>query len=365
MIRRAGLAGLLILSAATLMAADPVAPAPVHPPASQAASKPAPAPTPRKTAPPKPAAKPLRTCTPLPRSSAGPLPFEVFRDCADTPEMVRLPAGRFTMGEGGVVGHTYELPLREVEVPAFSIGRYEVSFAEWDECHRDGGCQTLPDDEGWGRGNRPVINVSWVDAKQYVTWLSNKTGEKYRLPSEAEWEFAVRAGTTSPFHWGEASGEACRHGNGFDRAAAPSYPHWFWSIHCSDGFVNTAPVGSFVPNAWGLHDMTGNVWEWVEDCWHSDYTGAPSDGSAWVTGPDCGKRVNRGGGWGNHARSMRSANRDADSATGTGDAFGFRVARDDPPQPAGAPQPAMAPKPASSAPPGTAVPTPKPAASSP
>lgn len=362
MICRAGIAALLIAVAMPIQAADPAAPTPAVTPAKPVAAKPAA----KKSPAAKSAAKSEPRCKALLAPNHTPLPFEMYRDCENTPELVRLPGGAFVMGESGGVGHTYELPLREVQVPPFSIGRYEVTFLEWDDCHRDGGCVKLPDDEGWGRGFRPVINVSWVDAKQYVTWLSNRTGQRYRLPSEAEWEYAARAGTTTPFSWGDASGEACRYGNTFDLTATKSYPNWFWYTHCADAFINTAPAGTFLPNPWGIFDMHGNVWEWVEDCWHSDYTSAPTDGSAWVTGPDCGKRVNRGGGWGNHPRSMRSANRDADSATGSGDAFGFRVVREDPPRPAGAPPSQVAaPKPPVPAAPATAAPGPKPAAGSP
>lgn len=268
--------------------------------------------------------------------------FEVFRDCADSPEMLRLPAGRFLMGEIGAVGLTYELPVHEVAVPSFSIGRYEVTFLEWDECHADGYCQQRPDDNGWGRGFRPVINVSWVDAKQFVAWLSVKTGQRYRLPSEAEWEYAARAGSQSTYYWGDAAATVCDHANALDIAGRMQRPNWFWSNYCLDGYAHTAPVGSFPPNEWGLHDMQGNVWEWVEDCWHSDYTGAPADGSAWVRGGDCSKRVNRGGGWGNHVRTLRSAKRDADMAEGYGDAFGFRVVREHPPQEPAAPPPPAA-----------------------
>lgn len=250
-----------------------------------------------------------------------------WRDCADTPELIRLQGGRFLMGEQGSTGTLYERPVHEVVIAEFSIGKYEVSFAEWDECYRSGGCLTYPDDEGWGRGQMPVINVSWVDAQQFVRWLSQKSGKNYRLPSEAEWEYAARAGTSSRYSWGDGAEWACAQANVLDIAGFAAHPNWTWRAGCNDGYAYSSPVGSFPPNRWGLHDMNGNVWEWVQDCWHSDYTGAPEDGSAWTTGPECGKRVNRGGGWGNNPRSMRSASRDADSATGHSNAMGFRVAR--------------------------------------
>ena len=165
-----------------------------------------------------------------------------------------------------------------------------------------------------------------------MAWLSIKTGQRYRLPSEAEWEYAARAGRETAYAWGEDGRKVCERANALDMAGRTYRPNWFWSNYCLDGFPFTAPVGSFPANDWGLHDMQGNVWEWVEDCWHSDYSDAPTDGSAWTQDGDCGKRVNRGGGWGNHVRTLRSAKRDADMAEGRGDAFGFRVVREHPPE---------------------------------
>lgn len=251
-----------------------------------------------------------------------------FRDCADTPELIRLQGAPFIMGEQSTTGTMFERPLREVQVSEFYIGKYEVTFDEWDACVRARGCLNPADDEGWGRGRLPVINVSWVDAQQYVHWLSEKTGKRYRLPSESEWEYAARAGTETRYHWGDGAEWSCRTANVLDLTGFAAQPNWHWRASCDDGFAKTAPVGSFPPNRWGLHDMNGNVWEWVQDCWHNDYTGAPTDSSAWVEGGQCGKRVNRGGGWGNNPRSMRSASRDADGAEGFSNAMGFRVARD-------------------------------------
>lgn len=268
-----------------------------------------------------------RNCAPPPPLVLGKGPV-AWRDCADTPEMIRLQGGSFLMGEQGRTGTLYELPVHEVRVREFSISKYEITFDEWDQCVRERGCLTQPDDEGWGRGRRPVINVSWIDAQQYVAWLSKKTGERYRLPSEAEWEYAVRAGSSTRYYWGDGSEWACSLANMLDLSTAEPFPNWHWRASCHDGHVTTAPVGSFPPNPWGLHDMAGNVWEWVQDCWHSDYTGAPADSSAWTTGGSCSKRVNRGGGWGNNPRSMRSASRDADNGQAYSNALGFRVARD-------------------------------------
>jgi len=147
----------------------------------------------------------------------------------------------------------------------FAAGKFEVTFAQWEACILDRGCLYTPYDNGWGRGNRPVIDVSWDDAKQYVSWLSQKTGGKYRLLSEAEWEFVARAGATSPFVTGRTI--ATDHANLADRANG----HFRGQ---------TIEVGSFQANGFGLYDVHGNVWEWVEDCWHANYSGAPNDGSA-------------------------------------------------------------------------------------
>ncbi len=274
-----------------------------------------------------PVARKSVTCEALP-GSPNPEPLSVWRDCEDTPEMVTMPGGSFLMGELGETGLLYERPIREVQIRPFAISRFEATFVDWDLCEGDGFCQVHPDDKGWGRGFHPVINVSWVDAQQYVAWLSRRTGQRYRLATEAEWEYAARAGTTTSFPWGESMSATCDNANSFDIAGHNARPNWFWSVFCADGYTYTAPVGSFPPNPWGLYDMQGNVWEWVQDCWHSDYTGAPTDGSAWIEDGDCNKRVNRGGGWGNHPRTLRSAKRDADIATGYGDAFGFRVVRE-------------------------------------
>ena len=220
---------------------------------------------------------------------------ETFRECPSCPEMVVVPAGSFMMGspshEDG--RDDDEGPVHRVTIAEpFAVGVREVTFAEWNACASSGGCGGYrPDDEGWGRGNRPVINVSWKDAQAYVDWLSRKTGAEYRLLSEAEWEYAARAGTTTRYHWGD--------GVGRNRANCDT---------CGDSWGVTAPVGSFAANGWGLHDVHGNVWEWVEDCWNGDYTGAPSDGSAWESG-NCDARVLRGGSWSSGPRILRDAYR--------------------------------------------------------
>ncbi len=243
-------------------------------------------------------------------------PGETFRDCPDCPEMVVIPAGNFMMGSpASEAGRDAdEGPRHRVTIPrAFALGKYEVTFAEWAACVQMDKCGHAPNDAAWGRGDRPVINVSWEDAKEYVLWLSRKTGEKYRLPSEAEWEYAARAGTTTPYWWGSSIGT----GNANCAGCGSLWDN-----------TRTARVGSFRPNRFGLHDMLGNVQEWVEDCWNGSYGGAPQDGSAWVSG-DCNFRVLRGGAWDSGPNYLRSASRDR-SATGGPYYYtvqGFRVAR--------------------------------------
>jgi formylglycine-generating enzyme required for sulfatase activity len=237
--------------------------------------------------------------------------------------MVTIPAGRFAMGSPATEpGHYMERGEQHaVTIPrAFAVGKYEVTFAEWDACVADGGCGGYrPGDNGWGRGNRPVINVSWNDAKSYVMWLSGKTGKLYRLLSESEWEYAARAGTTTPYYWGErASHELANYGKD----------------ECCDGlaqgadqWVNTSPVGSFPPNGFGLYDMAGNVEEWCEDNWHAAYAGnPPSDGSVWAGG-DNTFRVVRGGSWYRDPLYLRSAGRGNYRPDDRGLVIGFRVAR--------------------------------------
>ena len=244
-------------------------------------------------------------------------PGKTFRDCPECPEMVVVPAGSFTMGSPASEEGRYkknEGPRHRVTISQpFAAGKYEVTFAEWDACVSVGGCNGhRPRDRSWGRGSRPVIYVSWNDAKSYVAWLSRETGKRYRLLKEAEWEYAARAGTRTRYSWGD--------GIGRNRANCRSCgSRW-------DG-EQTAPVGSFSANLFGLHDMHGNVWEWVEDCWHKSYAGAPSDGSAWVTGGDCERRVLRGGSWGIGPRGLRSAFRGWVVAGDRGYTLGFRVAR--------------------------------------
>ena len=175
-------------------------------------------------------------------------------------------------------------------------------------------------------GDHPVVCVNWEDAQGYVDWLSGKTGEEYRLPSESEWEYAARGGTTTRRHWGDDPDDGCVYANGADRTAKRRFDAWTVA-DCTDGVVWTSPVGAFGGNTFGLYDMLGNVWERVEDCWHDDYDDAPRDGSAWTRGGDCGRRVLRGGAWSASPRNLRSANRLRNDAEFRSVSIGFRVAR--------------------------------------
>ena len=240
---------------------------------------------------------------------------ENLRSGGRGPEMVVISAGRFRMGclSNDSACYPDEKPVREVRIPrAFALSVHEVTFAQWKACAAAGGCGGYrPSDAGWGRGDRPVINVSWEDVQSYVSWLSGETGEDYRLPSESEWEYAARAGATTKYSWGNRIG-----GNRANCDGCGSQ----WDEK------QTALVGSFGPNGFGLRDMHGNVWEWVEDCWNESYEGAPSDGSAW-TSSVCVRRVLRGGSWDRDPRNLRAAYRYWDS-TGSRDVdLGFRVAR--------------------------------------
>ena len=242
-------------------------------------------------------------------------------------EMVAIPGGIFRMGDLSGEGDDDEKPVRSVNVPDFRIGKYEVTFDQWDACVADGGCGGyLPDDEGWGRGNRPVINVSWDDAQAFIGWLNDKTGSNFRLPAEAEWEYAARAGSTTKYHFGNAESQLCQYANHADISYTD---HQYRNKACSDGIgKRTAEVGQFQPNAWGLYDMIGNVREWVEDCWNDGYDAAPTDGSAWMGG-DCNERVRRGGTWSSAPSLLRSSSRWwLFSRPGRDDTDGFRLAQD-------------------------------------
>lgn len=232
------------------------------------------------------------------------------RDCSVCPELVAIPAGTLTMGSTEVFA--FEAPVHEVTIAKpFYIGRREVTFDEWDACVAEAGCQYKPADRGQGRGLRPVSDLDWNDAKAYVAWLTRKTGKVYRLPTEAEWEYAARAGTKTAFYWGGVIEK--------DRANCAG---------CNTSALNkTVETGTFPPNAFGLFDMAGNVAEWVEDCWDDSYKAASKDGGA-LTKPDCRERVLRGGSFNNDQRFVRTAARfkyDYDVRYYTN---GFRVVRE-------------------------------------
>ena len=286
-----------------------------------------------------------------------------FRDCSDCPEMVVIPAGRFSMGSpeserermnreappAGSMSYLIEdeTPQRSVAINSFAIGRYEVTVAQYGAFVRDtnyhAGANCISDQDGdqrWefsGPGSwlipgfqqtqdDPVVCVSWEDAQRYVSWLSQRTGGRYRLLTEAEWEYAARAGSTTPYPWGELYDDACAYANVADATAHEHYRerrlHSGFVFSCSDGVMHTAPVGSFAANSFGLYDMIGNVGEWVEDC--SDTVSSNSSGSS-----VCQRRRTRGGGWGTtNPQMMRPAYRGRWEATSRWDALGLRVAKD-------------------------------------
>jgi formylglycine-generating enzyme required for sulfatase activity len=240
-------------------------------------------------------------------------PGSMFKECAqDCPEMIVVSSGSFTMGGAASITepqHTVTL------TKPFAVAKYDVTFADWDGCVAAAGCNGFrPNDLRWGRGQQPAINVNWDDAQAYVAWLSAVTGKTYRLLSEAEYEYAARAGTTTAYPWGDDVGENNANCNGCGSK---------W-----DG-QQTAPVGSFAPNKFGLYDAVGNVWTWTQDCGHPNYDGAPTDGSAWLEANDgdCTDHIVRGGSWANSIRSVLSANRGWNTAVTRVFDEGFRVAR--------------------------------------
>jgi formylglycine-generating enzyme required for sulfatase activity len=265
----------------------------------------------------------LDALSPQQRLSAPPAIWRVpgaltaFKDCAGCPRMVVIPAGEFTMGSppselGAETQH------RVTIAAPFAVSKFEITFEQWDVCVKSGGCGGYrPEDQGWGRGKRPVINLSWENAKDYVNWLSHKTGKPYRLLSEAEWEYAARAGTTTRFSFGDTLSPSQANYDGSGDGSGPS----------DANRQKTVPVGSFPANKFGLHDMHGNAWEWVEDCWHDDYTaGAPTDGSAWLK-DHCEGHVGRGGSFEDSQVELRSAARTGGYKDELSSTDGLRIAR--------------------------------------
>lgn len=292
----------------------------------------------------------------LPARPAEPAP----RACAACPEMVALPGGEYTMGSdaGDSERGEDEGPPRRVTIKPFELGRTEVTVAQWRQfaqasgylteaernLHQPGCFAWEPEDAAWawrpGRSWRepgwrqkdeePVVCISWIDAQAYARWLDLNSGLKgWRLPTEAEWEYAARAGTTTRRSWGDESGVACAYANGTDRTKGPRGRTWTDLHPCKDGYFYTAPVASYRPNPWGLHDMLGNVWEWVQDC-YLPYADAPVDGSAHEATP-CRGRVIRGGAWDDPPDILRSAARFWIGPSNRNNDIGLRLARTLPP----------------------------------
>jgi len=236
-----------------------------------------------------------------------------LRDGSLGPEMLALRAGSFIRGDLHGDGRSDEQPPTPVTLQRpFAIGKYEITFDEYDP-FASATRRPKPSDSGWGRGRRPVTNVSWNDAVAYAEWLSEQTGQRYRLPTDAEWEYAARGGTETRFWWGDELGTAnanCAGCGGLWDGRGP------------------APVGRFPPNPFGLYDTAGNVFEWVADCYKDTFATAPADGSAYENPAGCGQRVYRSGSWGFPPREIRSSNRWRDFPTGSSDDMGFRLVRE-------------------------------------
>ena len=249
-----------------------------------------------------------------------------FRDCATCPQMATIPVGEFMMGspESEPRRGTDEGPQRRVVfAQPFALSKTEVTFAEWDACVAKGACTQKPSDETWGRGKRPVVNVSWDDAQQFAAWLAATTGKPYRLPTEAEWEYAARGVTSAT-----AGYQPFATGPTITYKQANFDANFVYGIGGRQGIYRqkTVDAGSLPRNAFGLHEMHGNVWEWVDDCYKPSYAGAPTDGTA-VKSADCKLRVLRGGAWNYYPWTLRSAHRYATPGDVRLNNAGFRVAR--------------------------------------
>jgi formylglycine-generating enzyme required for sulfatase activity len=321
---------------------------PVAAPAPAAAAPPAPAAATGLGAAPAAGAIPaaMRPADALDAAAVAP-PLSVFKDCDVCPEMIVLPAGTFQMGSApGEKGRdSDEGPQRPVTFARpFAVSRYEVTRGEYaqfvDATGRgDKGCWAWAgsewkniEDADWRSPPNlsqtirdPVVCVNWEDARAYAAWLREKSGKTYRLLSEAEWEYAARAGTETRFSWGPDQDAGCQFANGADQTAKTKQPAWT-VMNCTDGYFTTSPVGAFRANAFRLHDMHGSVWEWVEDCYHDSYEGAPRDGSPRIMDA-CAYHVVRGGSWSSNPGDLRSAFRNRVGPDGRSNALGFRVAR--------------------------------------
>lgn len=264
---------------------------------------------------------------------------------------VNIPAGHFLMGSPSHEDGRYddEGPVHDVAITSFTLSKYDVTRGEFatfvKETGHDAGNSCYTHETGdWeshnGRNWRdpafrqtdrdPVVCVNWNDIQAYAGWLGRKTGHRYRLPTEAEWEYATRAGTTSARFWGEDPDQACAYANVADQTARDQIAEAStWDLHnCRDGYAYTSPVGSFKPNAFGLYDMLGDVWQWTEDCYHKNYKGAPGDGSAWTT-DTCELHSVRGGAWLIEPENVRSASRVRDYPANRFSSLGFRLVRID------------------------------------
>lgn len=272
-----------------------------------------------------------------------------FSDCEDCPTMVVIPAGKFLMGSlEGEEGRS-EGPIHEVSIEyEYALGKFEVTnaqfsvFAEETDHTPANSCVVWTDkwerlddaswrNPGFGReplGNEPVGCISWHDAKAYVAWLSDKTQQPYRLPSEAEWEYAARGGVTTRFFWGDTTDDICTYVNLFDKTGTEKTDLVYVPAECDDGYAFTAPAGSFPPNPFGLYDIIGNVWEWTEDCYVVPYPEGLADGSSHQVQGECEKRSIRGGSWITTPSRQRAAFRGRDPEPVVFTPFGFRVARD-------------------------------------
>ena len=269
-----------------------------------------------------------------------------FRDCPQCPRMVVVPAGIYEMGsDSGEGAHDETRRHRVTIAEPLAVGMFEVNRGEYmhflEETNRSGGSACWqydgvetkegvgPADPGFIQGERePMVCVSWSDAQAYAEWLSQRTKRKYRLLSESEWEYAARGGTVTTRYWDEGDSGPCGNANGADEALKARYTDWFeLTAPCDDGHAYTSESGRYGPNEFGLYDMLGNAREWVEDCWHRDYDGAPGDGSAWTEGGNCALRVLRGGSWLDGPGGLRASSRDRGTPDIRFSANGFRVAR--------------------------------------
>jgi formylglycine-generating enzyme required for sulfatase activity len=276
-------------------------------------------------------------------------PGATFKDCADCPEMVFIPAGSFQMGyEGGIAPDRYDGPVHPMTIRrAFALGKHEVTVAQFGAFVKATGHVPGADCSVWtGEKNEKIAGktfadpgyatppkpndaagcVSWTDAKAYVDWLARTTGKPYRLATEAEWEYAAKAGATTVYPWGDDINAGCAYANMHDQASKAVRP--YEPVTCNDGFAGIAPVGSLKPNAFGLHDMVGNVYEWLQDCWVIPYGVQPTDGTSYEVSGECHDRIVRSSAWHSQQRYHRPSFRGRDKIDLVNQMFGARVARD-------------------------------------